>query len=103
MLTLSKPRKSAKGITCPTRPVAEVKGAAGKMMVGGSLGYLKLDAAACIAINPKRVLHALSMWSKKPAELNRPILRQMFNHLMAPTQTFKIHQISIISVLIGHF
>ena len=63
-------RKAAKGISCPARPVADVKGKTGQMTVGGSLGYLKLSEKSCVAVNPKRIELALRSWNKKPTDLS---------------------------------
>ena len=68
-------RKDAKGVACPARPVVDVKGKPGQMVIGGTLGYLNLKEQACVAMNPKRVLHALGLWTKVPCELNRLTLR----------------------------
>jgi len=37
---MDKLRKNAKGMACPTRAAADVKGKPGSMTVGGSLGFL---------------------------------------------------------------
>ena len=62
-------RKEAKGEACHLRPVSEAKDKT--VLVGGSLGNLSLKDPACAALNPKRILLALSSWSGKPCELNR--------------------------------
>ena len=68
-------RKEAKGVACPSRPVGDVKGKPGQMVIGGTLGFLNLKEQACVAMNPKRVLHVLGLWTKVPSELNRLTLR----------------------------
>lgn len=68
---MDKLRKNAKGMACPTRAAADVKGKPGSMTVGGSLGFLALRQQACVAINPKRIELVMESWTKLPMELNR--------------------------------
>ena len=71
MMPLNKLRKSAKGETCPARAAADIKGKTNEMTIGGTLGYLDLAQPACVAVNPKRIEHALQLWTQLPMELNR--------------------------------
>ena len=82
-------RKDAKGIACPLRAAADVKGVNAPMVIGGSLGFLKLNNWSCVAVNIKRIKLAVLSWSRKPIELNRPTLRAQ------PCQT---HQLFLLNL-----
>ena len=58
-------RKDAKGIACPLRAAADVKGVNAPMVIGGSLGFLKLNNWSCVAVNIKRIKLAELSWSRK--------------------------------------
>jgi len=79
-------RKDAKGEACQVRSVADVKDKT--VLVGGCLGSLSLKEAACAALNPKRILLALSSWSGKPCELNREGLSEICVSLREITPFF---------------